>query len=209
MSSIFNKINANDKNKLLKELEAEKLFFKKNTSLLKKISLNNLIGILEKGSAQIIRTDYNGNKIIIEDLQEESIFGIKFSLLNNDEYDIVTKEDSEFIFIDYDYIIKHNQKKSKYYQRFLTNLLEIMTDMVYHKNERINILTRKTTREKLLEYFQKEAKKSFSKQIRLPFNLTELAEYLSIDRSAMMREIKRLKDDKIIESNGNKIRFLN
>ena len=209
MSSIFNKINANDKNKLLKELEAEKLFYKKNTSLLKKISLNNLIGILEKGSAQIIRTDYNGNKIIIEDLQEESIFGIKFSLLNNDEYDIVTKEDSEFVFVDYDYIIKHNQKKSKYYQRFLTNLLEIMTDMVYHKNERINILTRKTTREKLLEYFQKEAKKSFSKQIRLPFNLTELAEYLSIDRSAMMREIKRLKDDKIIESNGNKIRFLN
>ena len=81
--------------------------------------------------------------------------------------------------------------------------------MVYTKNERINVLTRKTTREKLLEYFENESKKAFSKVFYLPFNLTELAEYLSIDRSAMMREIRRLKDDKIIESSGNKITLLN
>ena len=67
----------------------------------------------------------------------------------------------------------------------------------------------KTTREKLLEYFENESKKAFSKVFYLPFNLTELAEYLSIDRSAMMREIRRLKDDRIIESIGNKITMLN
>ena len=209
MVDIFNGISKKDKKKLLIELEALSLSFKKNTSLLSSVGISNLIGILEKGNAQIIRTDYNGNEIIIEELGEKSIFGINFSLLNNDEYDIVTKEDSEFIFIDYDYILKIDHKKSNYYQTFLINFLSIMTSMVQLKNERINILTRKTTREKILEYFNAESKKVFSKTFYLPFNLTELAEYLSIDRSAMMREIKRLKDDKIIESKGKKIRFLN
>ncbi len=209
MTNIFKNISASEKRKILKKLEAISLDFEKNTSLLGRISSSNLIGILESGSAQIIRTDHNGNVIIISDLQEGSVFGTKFSLLDNPEYDIITKEDARIVFIDYDYILKIDQKKSIYYQKFLINLLNIMNDIVYYQNERINILTRRTTREKLLEYFYNESKKYFSKTFYLSFNLTELAEYLSIDRSAMMREIKRLKEDKIIKSSGNKITILN
>lgn len=209
MVDVFSGIKRADKKKLLKELEANSLFFEKNISILRSISSNNILGIIEEGSAQIIRTDYDGNIIIIDDLTSGSIFGTKFSLLDNDEYDIVTKENCSIIFIDYDYILKIDQKRSIYYQKFLINLLNIMSKMVHTQNERINILTRKTTREKLLEYFENESKKNFSKTFYLSFNLTELAEYLSIDRSAMMREIKRLKEDKIIESSGNKIKMLN
>ena len=209
MSSIFNKISAKEKGKLLKELEANRLYFKKNVSLLKSISKANLIGVLESGNVQIIRTDHNGNIIIISDLKEGDIFSTKFSLLDNAEYDIITKEESNIIFIDYDYILSGGQKKSSYYQKFLVNFIGIMGELIYTQNKRINILTRKTTREKLLEYFYNESSKGFSKVINLKFNLTELAEYLSIDRSAMMREMKHLKEDKIIEGNGKKIRLLN
>ena len=195
------------KKKLLKDLEANIMSFDKNVYLLESVDKGNLIGIVEEGEAQIVRTDYDGNKIIIEELEEGSVFGIRFSLLRNDEYDIITKERSKFIFIDYD-LIKIDFRRSNYYQKFLINLLDILSGMVYEKNERINILTRKTTREKLIEYFDMESKRSFSKEFFLPFNLTELAEYLSIDRSAMMREIKKLKNDKIIESVGNKIKLL-
>ena len=209
MVDVFSGIKRLDKKKLLKELESTTLLFDKNVSILKSISSNSILGVIEEGSAQIIRTDYDGNVIIIDNLSLGSIFGTKFSLLDNDEYDIITKDECKIIFIDYDYILKIDQKRSIYYQKFLINLLNIMSKMVHTQNERINILTRKTTREKLLEYFENESKRNFSKSFYLSFNLTELAEYLSIDRSAMMREIKRLKDDKIIESSGNKIRMLN
>lgn len=209
MVDVFSGIKKADKKKLLKELESNSLCFDKNVSILKSISSNNILGIIEQGSAQIIRNDYDGNIIIIDDLSSGSIFGTKFSLLDNDEYDIICKDNCKIIFIDYDYILKIDQKRSIYYQKFLINLLNIMSKMVHSQNERINILTRKTTREKLLEYFESESKRTFSKTFYLSFNLTELAEYLSIDRSAMMREIKRLKEDKIIESSGNKIRMLN
>lgn len=208
MANIFADINVKERKKLLKKLEAITLDFEKNTSLLKRISKSNLIGILEKGSTQIIRTDYNGNVVIISDLKEGDIFSTKFSLLDNSEYDIVAKEDSRIIFIDYDFILRLDQNKSISYQKFLINFLNIMTEIVYFQNKRINILTKKTTREKLLEYFYNESRKHFSKTFKLSFNLTELAEYLSIDRSAMMREIKHLKDDKIIESNGNKVTMM-
>ena len=209
MIDVFSDIKRADKKKLLKELESNCLYFDRNVSILKSINSNNILGIIEEGSAQIIRTDYDGNIIIIDDLSSGSIFGTKFSLLDNDEYDIITKEECKIIFIDYDYILKIDQKRSIYYQKFLINLLNIMSKMVRSQNERINILTRKTTREKLLEYFENESRKTFSKSFYLSFNLTELAEYLSIDRSAMMREIKRLKENKIIESSGNKIQMLN
>lgn len=208
MAYIFKGISKSDKKKLLKELEANIVFFDKNVSLLRSIDRGNLIGILEEGEAQIIRSDYDGNKIIIENLKYHSMFGIRFSLINNDEYDVYTKGECKFIFIDYD-LIKIMSKRSGYYQRFLLNFMDILSDMVYEKNERINILTRRTTREKLLEYFENESKKAFSKIFYLPFNLTELSEYLSIDRSAMMREIKKLKDDRIIEGNGRRIKILN
>ncbi len=209
MASIFKDIKTKDKWKLLKELEATRLYFSKNTSLLRSISKANLIGILDSGNVQIIRTDYNGNMIIISDLKEGDVFSTKFSLLDNAEYDIIAKENAKIIFVDYDYILSGTQKKSSYYQKFLINLIEIMGDLIYFQNKRINVLTRKTIREKLLEYFHNESRKKFTKTFTLNFNYTELAEYLSIDRSAMMREIKHLKEDKIIETSGKKIRLLN
>jgi CRP-like cAMP-binding protein len=87
-------------------------------------------------------------------------------------------------------------------------MLDIISDKILEQNKRISILTKKSTREKLLEYFHEESNKQFSRNLYLPFNLTELAEYLSVDRSAMMREIKRLREDKIIESSGKHIRLL-
>ena len=208
MANIFKGITSREIKKVLKDFEASTLSFEKNASLLKRIVKANLIGILEEGSVQIRRTDYNGNVIIISNLKSGDIFSTKFSLLDNSEYDIVAKEKTNIIFIDYDYILKPTQKKTMYHQKFLINLISIMGEFIYNQNKRINILTRKTTREKLLEFFQNESKKYLSKTFKLPFNLTELAEYLSIDRSAMMREIKHLNEDRIIESNGKKITML-
>lgn len=74
-------------------------------------------------------------------------------------------------------------------------------------NERIEILANKTIRNKLLAYFKITSKKSKSKIIYLPFNFSELADYLVVDRCAMSRELKNLKDDGLIEVEGKKIKL--
>ena len=207
MRQPFDNINKQEKQNLLKDLEANSITFEKNELVLKKVKNNNFIGIIIYGLIQIIKTDYNGNRIIIEELEGNEIFGSKISSLNNDEYSIITKEDTKIIIFDY-YQILNKNSKSKYYNQFIKNLLEIIVNSINEKNNRIEILTKKTIRNKLLEYFRIVSSKNNSKNIYLPFTFTDLADFLAIDRSAMSRELKYLKEEGFIEIKNKRITLL-
>lgn len=206
MKKLFENINLKHQEKILKSLEANTYAYKKDSIILDKIKGENIIGIVITGYLQIIKTDYNGNVTIIEKLDENSIFGSMFSNISNSEFQIITKEDSKIIIIDYDQIT-NIQNNSPYYIKFMQNLLKIIFTKIEEKNDRIEILTEKTIRNKLLKYFQIISKRNGSKNIYLPFTLTELAEYIAVDRSAMSRELKNLKDDNIIEMNNKVIKI--
>lgn len=206
MNPFFN-ITDDDKIKLLKDLEALTYTFDKNEEILKKIKNRNFIGIILEGIIQIIKTDYNGNRTIIEELTDNDIFGSKISSLSNNEYTITTKDKTNIIVIDYEQLIKSNNTND-YYNQFIKNLLEIIINSINDKNNRIEILTKKTIRNKLLEYFKIVSTKNKSKNIYLPFTFTDLADYLAIDRSAMTRELKYLKEEGFIEIKNKRITLL-
>ena len=85
-----------------------------------------------------------------------------------------------------------------YYNIFLNNLFDIIHSKLRERNDRIRILTKKTIREKLLAYFEYEYLKTRSKFIYMQSNFAKLADYLAINRSAMFRELKSLKEDYIV-----------
>lgn len=207
MKNPFYNIDEIDKEQLLKQLETVTFEFPKNNTILEKIKNDNFIGIIIDGLVQIIKTDYNGNRTIIEELSENSMFGSRISSLSNKEYSIITKEDTRIIIIDYDQILRCNVN-SNYYNQFIKNLLDITINSVNSKNERIEILTKKTIRNKLLEYFRIVSSKNNSRNIYLPFTFTDLADYLAIDRSAMTRELKYLKEEGFIEIKNKRITLL-
>ncbi|MCI8670526.1 MAG: Crp/Fnr family transcriptional regulator [Bacilli bacterium] len=208
MTYLFDNINSKNKEKLLLMLEANTLHFKKDSTILSVIKNDNIVGIITSGYLQIIRTDHNGIRTIIEELEEQDVFGSFISSLKNKEYEIIAKEDTEIIIIDYDNIINCNLTNKSFYNQFIKNLLQITSKKIQEKNERIEILTKKTIRNKLLEYFKIISKKHNSKYIYLPFNFTDLADYLAIDRSAMSRELKYLKEEGFIEIKGKRIKLL-
>ena len=193
MKNLFKDITLKNQEKILKLLEASTFTYKKDTTILSTIKNQNIIGIVISGYIQIIKTDYNGNITIIEKLEENSIFGSMFSNISNHEYQIITKEDTKLIIIDYATVIQ--------------NLLKIIFEKIEEKNDRIEILTEKTIRNKLLKYFQITSKRNGSRNIYLPFTMTELAEYIAVDRCAMSRELKNLKEDNIIEINNKIIKL--
>ena len=207
MHKLFNKISVKQQVKLLKLLETSTLSFKKGTVMLSTIK-ENIIGVILEGYAQIVRTDYNGNRTIIEELEEEMIFGSTISSLSSDECELIAKEDTKVLIIDYDLIIESENNTYSYYNQFVKNLLQITTDIIDEKNERIEILKKKTIRDKLLEYFNIYRKKHGSNNIYLPFSLTDLSDYLAVDRSAMSRELRYLKEEGFIETKGRKITLL-
>lgn len=204
MNELFYGISSREKEKILGFLEANTLYFKKNMTILGSVKQENFIGIVVDGYLQITKTDYNGNRTIIEDLFEDDIFGSSISSIKNNEYSIITKEDSKIIIIYFDEII-NNDINYIYFNQFLKNLLKIITKKINSNNDRMEILTNKTIRNKLLAYFKIMSKKNNSRVIYLPYNYTDLADYLAIDRSAMYRELKNLKEEGLIEIKNKRI----
>ena len=204
MNNLFNNITTSNKEKILKSLEGNSLYFKKNNTILTNIKQDDIIGIILEGYIQIVKTDYNGNRTIIEDLYENDIFSSKMSNISNNEYSVVTKEDTKLIIIYFDEIL-NNDLNTSYYNQFLKNLLFIMSDKMTNINNRIEILSNKTIRNKLLAYFRIMSKKNNSKIIYLPYTFIDLADYLGVDRSAMYRELRNLKEEGLINIINKKI----
>ena len=88
------------------------------------------------------------------------------------------------------------------------HLPELILDKITALNTRIELLTQRTTRDKLLMFFSLISTRKLSKSFELPLSLTDLADYLNVDRSAMMRELKLLKEDGLVDKIGNRIILL-
>ena len=206
MIKLFDNISIKEKNKLINYLEGLFFNFKKNADISKTLK-DNIIGIIISGSAKIVYTDYNGNKLVIEELYEDDIFGSNLSYLYNKEYEVLASEDTTVLVFDYDFIIK-NKLNTDYFNTFLKNIIIIFNDKIRKKNDRLQIISKKTIRDKLLEYFDIESSLHGSSIIYLTTSFSELADFLAIDRSAMHRELKNLKDEGIIDVKGKKITLL-
>lgn len=208
MNNLFENINASSKEKLLKILEATVLVLPKNANIFKAINDTNIIGIIECGSIQIIKNDYNGNRTIVDTLEDNNIFGSIIYPISNQEYEIITKEKTKLIVIDYNIVMNYNETNHSYYNQFIKNLLKVIVTKGNEKNDRIEILTKRTIRDKLLEYFKINSQRTGSKIVYLPFTFTELADYLAVDRCAMSREMKYLKEEGFISISNKKITLL-
>ena len=119
----------------------------------------------------------------------------------------MAKEDSKVVVIDYNKFDEKNISYS-YYNVFVNNLFSIVNEKLKDKNDRIRILTKKSIRDKLLEYFAIEYEKNHSRIIYLPSSFKDLADYFAVNRSAMFREIRSMKDENFIKVDGKKITLL-
>ena len=207
MSNLFENINEREMLKLKKILRSSSQKFKKNVNVLSNVNRDDFIALIDYGSIEIIYTDYEGSKTVIEELETGEVFGTLTSSIKNEGISCITKEDTEITFIEYDQITNDEIIKNDFYIIFIKNLIKILTEQLNNRNIRIELLTKKTIRDKLLAYFKYINKKigNGSNIIKMPLSYTELASYLSVDRSAMTREIKYLKDDGFIEIIGKRI----
>ena len=174
--------------------------FDKNEIITTYIVNRNMLFILLEGTADLIRYDFNGNQTIVEKYKEYDVCGEIFYRINiNNELFVKAREKSRVLMFNYDIFEKKCKKNCKFHEELLVGLPNLVLTKVSDLNLRIELLSQKTIRDKMLSYFRILSENSFSKTFTLPFSLTDLADYLSIDRSAMMRELKILKEDGIIK----------
>lgn len=179
--------------------KVQKKAFKKNEVITNYIVNRNQICIILSGTADLIRSDYNGNNTIIEHYTKYDTFGEVFYNINtNSDLSVIAKENCEVLFFMYENCNQKCKKNCKFHYELISNLPNILLDKIVTLNLRIELLGKRTIRDKLLSYFNILSTHSHSKTFKLPMSLTDLADYLSVDRSAMMREIKTMKNENVI-----------
>ena len=107
--------------------------------------------------------------------------------------------------IDYEHVIKRCENACHHHSQMVSNLLQLTALQSRQQMERIYVLSRSTTRQKILSYLNALSAEKQSDTVRIPMSYTSLAQYLSVDRSAMTRELKSLEEEQIIEKNGRNI----
>lgn len=168
------------------------------------------VGIVTNGSVNIIRTDENGNNSLLEHLEENGIFGkyIAYAAAAGDGIYVECDAPCEVVFIGSEHITKRCSNACECHSRVVENMFDIVTKKSVELSRHLYVLSSRTTRDKLLSYFRLMCEEYENSVIELPFSSTALAEYLCVDRSAMTRELKRLKDEKIITMDKRTVTLL-
>ena len=208
MTNLFANLSEKEVKKLMQVLKSNTITYRKNINILSNRTKDDYIAIIDSGSIQLVFNDYNGNKTIIEELGTGEIFGSLTYSLNSDEITCLTKEETQITYIEYNQITNDEIIKNDFYIIFVKNLIKLLSDQLNRCNQRIELLTMRTTRDKILGYFNHQATLKGSKTFIMNISFTELASYLSVDRSSMTREIGYLKEDGIIKTTGRKITLL-
>ena len=166
-------------------------------------------GIVLEGHIQIVSSDSLGNRLILEEFGAKDFFTYNLTGLNPayTPLNVVTLVPCVILFFDCDHIL--NAPSSCLYHRNLAdNLLKIMTNKTASLNQKINVLSKRTIREKILAFLTTEACRNGSRKVTLNFNRQELADYLCVDRSALSRELSKLKNEGYLTYNNNHFELL-
>ena len=204
----FDNLTNTQKSKLFNLLNIHTYKFQKNENMISTFKSENIIGIILYGSANLVNSDKNGNEIILELLKKDSVFGTNISVINDRNSQLIAKEETEIVIINYELLFNNQYISYNYFNIFINNLFKIISLKYKKTNDKLRVLSQKTIRDKLLEYFEIQYQKKHSRVIELPFSLKELADYLVVNRTSMFRELKYLKEDRFIKTKGKKITLL-
>ncbi len=164
---------------------------------------NGVLCVVKQGKVLIKKLNADGNLTILEQVEKNGVFSKVFAYNSTDANFIsaYASEPTTIMFIDYSSVFKRCEKACQYHSVFVENLLRTLIDKSKTLSQRVEILSNKTIREKILSYASIAVKNQNSDTFTLPMSLTSFAEYLCVDRSAMMRELKKLSDEGIIKNN--------
>ena len=169
----------------------------------------NMVGVLTKGAAVIERIDHQGSRTILERLEEGGVFGemLMFENVSGDYITVVAEKPCHVWLMAAEQVTKRCEKACTHHTRVVENMFRLAAEKATSLYERVEVLSRRSIRDKLLCYFSLLAAKSGG-EFQLPFSLSALADYISTDRSAMMRELKKMRDGGEVRIEGRKVTIL-
>ena len=205
-TKLFSGVGAEEIGSMLSCLGARLRTYKKGEYVLRQGEHLEEIVLLASGRVLIQKEDYWGNRSILGEIGVGEIFGEAYvapesgALLN----DVVALEDSAVFFFDAKRVITTCSSACRFHSMVVRNLFYAVSEKNRSLVQKLDHISRRTTREKLISYLSEEAKRQNRADISIPFNRQQLADYLSVDRSAMSNELCRMRDEGLLKFERNR-----
>ncbi len=188
---------------VLSYIRANVIKFEKDKAIFREGEPVNRAGIILSGRAELRKEDYHGNRSLLQTLNEGEMFGEALCCTDADTLPvgIYSAEDTIVLFFDCKGIIEEDVSRFEYQPILLKNLLKIIAQKNLSLRAKINLLSKRTTREKIMAYLLSEYKRTGKKEFDIPYDRQQLADFLGVERSAMSAEIGKLRRDGVITAN--------
>ena len=199
-----------DLESLLSCLSAQKRPFQKGAWILPAGENTDSAGLLLTGSAHIERFDYWGNRHIVNAVLPGDVFGESYaaspeSVLN---VSVQADEDSSVLFLQLGKVLHMCSSACAFHTRLIDNLVMLLARRNLTLNEKLTCVTQHTMRDKILSYLSSQSVRCHSSYFDIPFDRQQLADYLNAERSALSKELSKLKKEGVIDFQKNHFRLL-
>lgn len=207
---LFFGISDQDVLHMLKCLDAKIIKYEKKQTVISEGDIAKTICIVLSGSVQMFQIDYYGNRSIISNAEKYSVFAEEFSCAGNMTVpvSIVASEPSVIMHIESNRVLHTCANYCSFHQQLIFNLMKDLAEKNVLFHQKLEIISKRTTRDKLMTYLMLQSKNSGKKCFEIPFNRQELADYLEVDRSGLSAEISKMRKEGILESNKNYFKLL-
>jgi len=168
------------------------------------------VGIVLSGGVRVLQEDFWGRRAILAHISPGGLFGEAFSCAEKDvlPVSVIASEPSEILLIDYRKIVTTCSSACGFHALLVKNMMRILAEKNILLTRKIEHLSKRTTREKLLSFLSAQAVFAKSDIVTIPFNRQELAEYLCVDRSALSRELGAMQTEGLIKCDKNSFELI-
>ena len=209
-TKLFSGISEEDIESMLSCLDASVREFKKGEYVFRGGEHIGPITVLLSGELHIQRDDYWGNRDIVNRISVGEMFGEAYIAPESGALpnDVVALEDSTVIFFNVKRITTVCSASCRFHSMVVQNLFYALSEKNRVLVQKLGHISKRSTREKLMSYLSEQAERQNSASFSIPFNRQQLADFLSVDRSAMSNELCKMRDDGLIEFEKNQFRLL-
>ena len=202
---LFSGIAAEQLERLLDCLSAAARVYHRDEFIFRAEEPARFVGIVLSGSVNIAQEDYWGNRNILGRAAPGELFGEAFSCAGAEHLpvSVIAAEDAEILRIDCRKIITACAAACDFHTQLIANMLQILAEKNIMLTRKMEYISKRTLREKLIAYLSAQAAQAGRSSVRIPFNRQELADYLCAERSALSRELGAMKKDGLLDYRKN------
>lgn len=204
-TELFSGCTKQEAEEMLGCLGAQEKTFQKDSTIFHAGQTIQKMGLLLSGGIHIVRTDVWGNQNIIGNIEPGEVFAETYACVSREPVfaDVITVKPSKVLFLDVWKVMRTCASSCSHHQRLIGNLVTIMASKNLNLAQKINHITPKTIRERLLSYLSQEALRQGSQSLEIPFNRQQMADYLCVERSALSGELSRMQKEGLLTYKKN------